>query len=208
MRRLPGQSCDFCWANLNVHGQETLFDPEMPYCDVTLRPIKEVAADAPAAKSSITRPLRFIYKRDVPHESIVASKIIADLYSAGIQVEPIVLAKDDYNAAMNSWLGSDGEARSADDANSTTTVYCDTSPPVSGAMGCVSFDLAYSEVRVSHDSVEMCHTHSGGFVRASARTFDTRLQVSSLTSTKHSRTHTYTFRRGALRMTQPPNSST
>merc|ERR1740138_1897600 len=46
---------------------------------------------------------------------------------------------------MNSWLGDDSEARSADDANATTTVYCTSTPPVTGTMGCVSFDLAYSE---------------------------------------------------------------
>ena len=129
---------------------ETLFDNEMPYCNVpNLKTIKDLSKEAPVAPiseiTSLGRPLKFIYKKDVPHESIIASKIISDLYTAGIPVEPIVLSKGDYNAAMNSWLGADSEARSADDANATTTVYCTSTPPVSGTMGCVSFDLAYSE---------------------------------------------------------------
>jgi len=138
---------------------EALFDPEMPYCDVpNLKSIKDLADSAPIAPitdiTSLGRPLRFIYKVDVPHEQIIASKIISDLYTSGIQVEPIVLAKDDYNAAMNSWLGPDWEARTGDDArvtNSSTgptpATYCTTSPPVNPdtGTGCVSFDLAYSE---------------------------------------------------------------
>ena len=129
---------------------ETLFDKEMPYCNVpNLKTIKDLSKEAPVAPiseiTSLGRPLKFIYKKDVPHESIIASKIISDLYTAGIPVEPIVLSKGDYNAAMNSWLGADSEARSADDANATTTVYCTSTPPVTGTMGCVSFDLAYSE---------------------------------------------------------------
>jgi ABC-type transport system substrate-binding protein len=126
---------------------DTLFDPEMPYCkdSVNLKSIKELAAEAPAsAKASLqttanVKPLKFIYKKDIPHESIIASKIIADLYIAGISVEPLVLSKGDYNAAMNSWLGADGEALSADDANATTPIYCATNPPVSGTLGCISF---------------------------------------------------------------------
>lgn len=124
---------------------ETLFDPEMPYCDIAgLKSIKDLAAQGPAPTTDIaSRPLRFIYKKDVPHESIIASKVVADLYAAGIQVQPIVLSKDDYNAAMNSWIGGDGEARTDDDA--TTDSLCETNPPVSGETGCVSFDIAYSE---------------------------------------------------------------
>ena len=132
---------------------DVLFDPEMPYCNVKgLKNVKALAADGPAPKDSITGPLRFIYKKDHAHESIIAAKIIADLYTAGIAVEPIVLSKDDYNAAMNSWIGGDSEARTDDDAKYDTSTdpptppsYCTSNPPVSGQKGCISFDLAYSE---------------------------------------------------------------
>uniref|UniRef100_A0A7S2CRM7 Solute-binding protein family 5 domain-containing protein n=1 Tax=Octactis speculum TaxID=3111310 RepID=A0A7S2CRM7_9STRA len=84
---------------------ETHFDQAYPYCNISdLLSVAQVAALSTASVDDIAGPLRFMYLKDVSHQSIIASKVIADLYTAGIGVTPIPLEKDDFNAAMNYWL--------------------------------------------------------------------------------------------------------
>ena len=103
---------------------DTLFDPASPYCNIpNLMSIATLAASTSARPSDIQRPLKFIYLKDVPHQNIIASQVIANLYSAGVSVVPLPMEKADYNAAMDSWLG----------------------PGYDGVNGSISFDIAYSE---------------------------------------------------------------
>ena len=103
---------------------DQLFDKSLTYCNIPLRDLPTLAADTTATPASITQPLRFVYQKDIPHQTIIASSVIAALYSAGIAVEPMPMAKSDYNDAMNAWIGN-----------------CDAINPC----GTNSFDIAYSE---------------------------------------------------------------
>ena len=119
---------------------ETLFDSSLPYCNIPgLDPIAKLAAsDTSVTKSAFTAPLRFLYIKDQFHQSVIAAKVIADLATAGIAVEPMPRDKDEYNDLMNTWLGADEEADTADDI----TCCCSTAACPNGT---ISFDLAYSE---------------------------------------------------------------
>ena len=110
---------------------ETVFDPSLPYCDITgLSPIATLAASDNTVTASDFEgiSLRLLYIKDMYHQNMVASKVIADLATAGIAVTPLPKSKDEYNALMNTWLGEDGQADTPDDVNGT-----------------ISFDMAYSE---------------------------------------------------------------
>merc|ERR1719446_72123 len=105
----------------------TLFDRNKPYCDITLSSIASLAADTTHTPADVTSQLRFVYMKDVPHQKIIASEVIADLYTHGISVGPLPVEKAAYNDLMNTWIGDDGDAY-ADDGTGT-----------------ISFDLALSE---------------------------------------------------------------
>jgi len=119
---------------------ETLFDSSLPYCSISgLDPIAKLAAsDTTVTKTAFTAPLRFLYLKDQFHQSVIAAKVIADLATAGIAVEPMPRDKDEYNNLMNTWLGADEEADTADDI----TCCCSAAACPNGT---ISFDLAYSE---------------------------------------------------------------
>lgn len=106
---------------------DTLFDKDLPYCNVSLSSIVTLAAGTTNTTSDVAvkGALKFIYLKDVPHQAIIANQIIADLYEAGIQVAPMPVEKAAYNEAMDAWLGPDYDPSTAD--------------------GTISFDLAYSE---------------------------------------------------------------
>jgi len=80
---------------------DTHFDPMLPHCGVLSTfssPSVLAATKSPSiTAANITRPLRFLYIRDVPHQRIIASVVIAALYSAGIQVEAMPVDKATYN---------------------------------------------------------------------------------------------------------------
>jgi nickel transport system substrate-binding protein len=101
---------------------DTHFDPTLPYCGVlsSLSTPAELAAtkssytnvsslqmepEAGSGGGTATRPLRFMYLKDVPHQKIIASEVIAALYSAGIPVEPMPVDKATYNARHCDYLG-------------------------------------------------------------------------------------------------------
>ena len=81
---------------------DTMFDPEMPHCGGLkgLSKPGDLAAtkSASVTEASITRPLRFLYNYDIPHNRIIAATVIAALYNAGIQVVAMPLDKAAYNA--------------------------------------------------------------------------------------------------------------
>jgi len=87
---------------------DTLFDPAAPHCSVlsTLStPAQLAATGSGVTAASFTQPLRFLYIRDIPHQQIIAAKVIADLYTAGIAVTPMPVDKDTYNARHCDYLG-------------------------------------------------------------------------------------------------------
>ncbi len=102
---------------------ETLFSKQAPYCSVSLPSISSLLASVNTTVPSFTKPLKFIYLKDVPHQKVIASEVIANLYEAGIPVEVHPMEKDDYNAAMDSWLG----------------------PNYDKVGGVISFDIVYTE---------------------------------------------------------------
>ena len=111
---------------------DRLFNPDLAYCNVPLSTIKTLAASTTKKPSDINKPLTFVYLKDVPHQNIIASQVIADLYTAGITVIARPMEKGDYNAAMDSWLG----------------------PDYDGVNGTISFDIAYTETwGPSYDAV-------------------------------------------------------
>lgn len=115
---------------------DTLFDPTMPHCDVlsTLSSSKDLAATKSAAvtAASLAQPLRFLYNKDIPHVQIIAAKVIADLYSAGISVEPIPVDKATYNSYHCNYLAATtsyydlGYATAADDYHAWDIAYSET----------------------------------------------------------------------------------
>ena len=96
-----------------------------------LSSIAALAATTKSKPSDITKPLRFIYMKNVAHQKIIASEVIADLYAVGIQTIPIPLDKAAYNDAMNTWVGDNGDAY------------------VDDGTGYQSFDMALSETWAS-----------------------------------------------------------
>ena len=46
-----------------------------------------------------------MYIKDVPHQQIIAAEVIAALYTHGINVEPMPVDKDTYNARHCDYLG-------------------------------------------------------------------------------------------------------
>ena len=81
---------------------DTMFNASLPHCGglSSLSSPAELAATGSASitKDSITRPLRFLYNYDVPHNRIIAATVIAALYNAGIQVTAMPVDKATYNA--------------------------------------------------------------------------------------------------------------
>ena len=83
---------------------DTLFDPNAPHCEA-LKTVSSIADLAATKSASITadalkgKTLRFLYKPDIPHESIIAAYVIAKLAEAGISVTPMPVDKDGYNVA-------------------------------------------------------------------------------------------------------------
>ena len=67
--------------------------------------------------------MRFVYIKDIPHNVMIASAAISALYTAGIDVIPMPLSKDDFNAKMCDYLG----------------------PNQDGVDGEHTWDIAYSE---------------------------------------------------------------
>ena len=82
---------------------DTLFDPNAPHCEA-LKTVSSIAYLAATKSASITadalkgKTLRFLYKPDIPHESIIAAYVISQLALAGIDVHPIPVDKDGYNS--------------------------------------------------------------------------------------------------------------
>jgi ABC-type transport system substrate-binding protein len=124
---------------------QTLFDPDYPYCHIPLLSVEEVAAlntDTTAADIAANGPLRLAYQTDATHQNIIASKIIADLVTAGIQVQPMPMTKDNYNAAMDSWLSGD---------SSWDIAYSETWGPSYDA-GTKLYDMTYDDGSGEADS--------------------------------------------------------
>jgi len=155
---------------------DTLFDPTAPHCS-SLNDVSSIATlttmsaaqkatllttlkNALAAREARTGKaedgkLRFMYKPAIPHESIIATYVISQLVIAGINVHPIPVDKEGYNALNCNYIkpvysynddGADGVADTADDHN------CDDSFLTMGfasAQECYSsyhgWDIAYSE---------------------------------------------------------------
>jgi len=117
---------------------DTLFDPALPHCSVlsTLSSSEDLAATKAAGvtASDITQPLRFLYIKDIPHARMIAASVIAALYEAGIPVEPIPVAKDEYNSYHCNYLS---------DPDSGFPYYYSYSPYSDTEYH--SWDLAYSE---------------------------------------------------------------
>jgi len=149
--------------------QGTMFPLSRPYCNVTLTTIAAVAAGTmhcptqasscpgtgsllPSSVGSISNPLRFAYIKTIPHNSVIASEVISTLYTHGINVLSLPLEKDDYNALMNTWTGSDG---AASQANGADCGYATPGNPAaanrlepydaSTGTGCISWDIALGE---------------------------------------------------------------
>ena len=118
---------------------DTHFDPTLPYCGVlsSLASPSALAATASPGMSAanVTRPLRFMYIRDVPHQQIIAATVIAALYTHGIAVEPMPVDKDTYNARHCDYLG---------DPNGTFP-YWYSYPYGDAEENYHSWDIAYSE---------------------------------------------------------------
>ena len=98
------------------HPTDTHFDPVLPYCGVldTLSSPSVLAAtmdgetgsgETMTIANSITRPLRFMYIRDLPHHQIIAAEIIATLYANNIAVTPMPVSKNEYNNRHCDYLG-------------------------------------------------------------------------------------------------------
>jgi len=123
----PGRQVLYDGELAEEQPMETLFDPALPHCGVlsTLSSIETLAAskDPSVTAASITQPLRFIYNKDVPHQQMIAAKVVSDLFLAGIQVDVMPVDKDTYNARMCDYLG----------------------PNEDGVNGTHSWDIAYSE---------------------------------------------------------------
>ena len=84
------------------------FDPALPYCSALSSystPAQLAATKSPSVTAaSITRPLRFMYIKDIPHQQIIAAEVIATLYAAGIAVTPMPVTKDTYNTRHCDWI--------------------------------------------------------------------------------------------------------
>ena len=81
---------------------DTMFNSSMPHCG-GLKNLSTPAALAATKSASITaanisRPLRFLYNRDVAHNRMIAAWVVAALYAEGIEVKTMPVDKDTYNA--------------------------------------------------------------------------------------------------------------
>ena len=112
-----------------------------PYCAIEdeLTSIAALAATTTSVPADVTEPLRLIYMKDIPHQKIIVSEIIADLHTNGISVLPIPLEKGAYNDAMNTWTGDDGDAYTEPGSG------IHPGGLVSADGSYISFDLALSE---------------------------------------------------------------
>ena len=81
---------------------DTMFAPELPHCGglKALSTPAELAATGSASvtAASITKPLRLMYVKDIPHNQMIAASAVAALYAAGIAVELMPVDKDTNNA--------------------------------------------------------------------------------------------------------------
>lgn len=181
---------------------ETLFDPTAPHCESlkTVPTIKALTTMTKTKKDSLVATLkanlaaraaktgneedgklRFMYKPAIPHESIVATYVISQLVLEGINVHPIPVDKDGYNALNCNYMapvysynddGADGIANTTDDKN------CDDSYVAMGfssSQECYGsfhgWDLAYSETwGAPYDPTaklwDMTHGHFSGWCSA------------------------------------------
>ena len=142
---------------------DTLFDPNAPHCEA-LKTVSSIADLAATKSASITadalkgKTLRFLYKPDIPHESIIAAYVITQLAVAGIAVEPMPVDKDGYNVANCGYMAPvySYNDKGGDEDMSTTedNVNC-YDPATIAAQGFASaqecfssyhhWDIAYSE---------------------------------------------------------------
>ena len=142
---------------------DTLFDPNAPHCEA-LKTVHSIADLAATKSASVTadalagKTLRFLYKPDIPHESIIAAYVITQLAVAGIAVEPMPVDKDGYNVANCGYMAPvySYNDEGADDLMSTTqdNVNCYDAATIAAqgfasAQECFSsyhkWDIAYSE---------------------------------------------------------------
>lgn len=135
---------------------ETLFDPKLPHCGVlsTMSDVETLAAtkSPDVTISNLTGvKLRFLYIKDIPHHQMIAAKVIADLYTHGIEVEVMPVDKDTYNDRHCDYLG----------------------PNEDGVDGFHSWDIAISETwGAPYDATsklwDMTHGQASGWCSAEA----------------------------------------
>jgi len=106
----PGRQALYDGELAEEQPTDKLFDPTLPYCGVLSSlssPSVLAATKSPTVTTAnITRPLRFMYIKDIPHQQIIAAEIIATLYTHGIAVTPIPVTKEQYNG-RHCWYLSD-----------------------------------------------------------------------------------------------------
>jgi len=97
----PGRQALYDGELAEEQPTDTLFDPALPYCGVLSSlssPSVLAATKSPhTTTANLTKPLRFMYIKDIPHQQIVAAEIIAALYTNGIAVTPMPVTKAQYN---------------------------------------------------------------------------------------------------------------
>ena len=80
---------------------DTMFNASLPHCGglSSLSSPAELAATGSASvtAASITKPLRLLYVKDIPHNQMIAASVAAALYAAGIAVDLMPENKDTYN---------------------------------------------------------------------------------------------------------------
>ena len=80
---------------------DTMFNASLPHCGglSSLSTPAELAATGSLSitKDSITKPLRLLYIKDIPHNQMIAASVAAALYAAGIAVTLMPEDKDTYN---------------------------------------------------------------------------------------------------------------
>jgi hypothetical protein len=112
----------------------------------------------PSGVGTLDNPLRFMYVKTIPHNNVIASEVVSNLYANGVYVYAIPLEKDEYNAMMNTWT-SGGNGASGDNnpdcgyltptTNMTkwsmTNRFRKYTPDDPNDKGCISFDIAIGE---------------------------------------------------------------
>ena len=184
----------------------TLFDPTAPHCSVlaTLStPSALAATKSPSiTAANVTRPLRFMYIRDVPHNQVIAAEVIATLVGVhGIAVEPMPVDKATYNARHCDWLANPNGLNMPD--------YAYGDPTEAAQDNYHAWDIAYSETwgppydpaaklwDMTHASISgYCSSEAdapaiSGMSTMSFTTFTTKARALSTIMSKTARTTAY-----------------